>query len=188
MERGLWLPQRALSERRYITVLSEHACMNNRCSPDAERLVCNFSRRLKSLSRGLAEVTAYLSYSGRGEAELCRWRQCAAAENGSSPGSARAGPAGGCRADRSRCSFCSSSRSRRLGPHCVFQPCRSALWARPPTGRWAPRPPWSSPPQRPIAAPLRTGVYDLGPDCLPGQLEPHVSLMLGSATLSMSLL
>lgn len=52
----------------------KHACMNNRSSPDAERLVCNFSRRLKSLSRGLAEVTAYLSYSGPGEAGLCRWR------------------------------------------------------------------------------------------------------------------
>lgn len=52
----------------------KHACMNNRSSADAERLVCNFSRRLKSLSRVLAEVTAYLSYSGPGETGLCRWR------------------------------------------------------------------------------------------------------------------
>lgn len=51
----------------------KHACMNNRSGPDAERRVCNFSRRLKSLSRGLSEVTAYLSYSGPGEAGLCRW-------------------------------------------------------------------------------------------------------------------
>ena len=51
-----------------------HACMNNRSSPDAERLLCNFSRRLESLSRVLAEVTAYLSYSGLGETDLCRWR------------------------------------------------------------------------------------------------------------------
>ena len=42
-----------------------HACMNNRSSPDAGRLLCNFSRRLESLSRVLAEVTAHLSYSGR---------------------------------------------------------------------------------------------------------------------------
>lgn len=41
-----------------------HACMNNRSSPDAGRLLCNFSRRLESLSRVLAEVTACLSYSG----------------------------------------------------------------------------------------------------------------------------
>lgn len=59
----------------------KHACMNNRSSPDAERLLCNFSRRLEILSRVLAEVTAYLSYSGLGEAGICRWedtipRQC----------------------------------------------------------------------------------------------------------------
>ena len=42
-----------------------HACMNNRSSPDAGRLLCNFLRRLESLSRVLAEVTAHLSYSGR---------------------------------------------------------------------------------------------------------------------------
>lgn len=42
-----------------------HACMNNRSSPDAGCLLCNFSRRLESLSRVFAEVTAYLSYSGR---------------------------------------------------------------------------------------------------------------------------
>lgn len=49
-----------------------HACMNNRSSPDAGRLLCNFSRRLESLSRVLAEVTAHLSCSGR-EQQLCGW-------------------------------------------------------------------------------------------------------------------
>lgn len=51
----------------------KHARMNNRSS-QMQGGSCDSSRRLKSLSRVPAEVTAYLSYSGLGGTGLCRWR------------------------------------------------------------------------------------------------------------------
>lgn len=61
--RGLWLPQERSPRSSELLSSWRHASMNNRSSPDAGRLLCNFSRRLESL-RVLAEVTACLSYSG----------------------------------------------------------------------------------------------------------------------------
>lgn len=59
----------AAAECALPETLNYHARMNNRSSPDAERLLRKFSRRLETLSRVLAEVTACLSYSGLGEEE-----------------------------------------------------------------------------------------------------------------------
>lgn len=56
------------------------------------------------------------------------------------------------------------------------------------TGRWGSETPMVLLALETHSTAPESRVYDLDPDCLPGQLEPHVSLMLGSATLSMSLL
>lgn len=56
------------------------------------------------------------------------------------------------------------------------------------TGRWRSETPMVLPALETHSTAPENRVYDLDPDCLPGQQEPHVSLMLGSATLSMPLL